>query len=237
MTTPCVSIVIPLATGEMAWHALCDDFEILPKGWEIILVPTLEDDISDQIHQYQKRFPTLIWHLTYCQQGRGKQLNQGANLASHPFVWFLHADSKITQHNIQALLHCMAQQDAAISLFYFNLYFYDKTNWLPFINEFGAKIRSDILGIPFGDQGFFMSKEVFKELGGYDEDASYGEDHLFVWQAKHQNVSLKPCCSRLRTSARKYLEKGWCKLTLKYQYLWQKQMISEWVKQLKIKFQ
>ncbi len=233
MTTPCVSIVIPLAKGETAWHALCDDFEILPKGWEIILVPTQNDDISEQLNQYQKRFPTLVWHLTYCQQGRGKQLNKGANQASHPFIWFLHADSKITQDNIDTLMRCFSHQDVTTSLFYFDLYFYDKTNWLPFINEFGAKIRSDILGIPFGDQGFFMSKEVFKVLGGYDEETPYGEDHLFVWQAKHQRISLKPCGSKLATSARKYHEKGWCKLTMKYQYLWPKQALNAWLKHMK----
>lgn len=48
------------------------------------------------------------------------------------------------------------------------------------LNAIGANVRSKVFGLPFGDQGFLIRKEVFTNLGGYPVDCYYGEDHLFV---------------------------------------------------------
>lgn len=235
MNKPLLSIVIPLAKGEDQWQRLCQDFDRLPEGSEIILVAVDGDDIGKQLASLKQNFSKLSWQLIYSPQGRGIQLNKGAALANHPFIWFLHADSQISQDNIKALLKCLAKTDSQKPLFYFDLYFYDKANWLLKINEMGARFRSNVLGLPFGDQGFFLAKETFNTLGGYVENAPYGEDHLLVWQAKHQKVKLRRCPSKLATSARKYQHHGWRALTLKYQYLWPKQAIPQLVKLIKIK--
>jgi GT2 family glycosyltransferase len=68
--------------------------------------------------------------------------------------------------------------------------------------------------MPFGDQGFCISKTLFHEIGGYPEKAPYGEDLLFVWKAKETGVKLHHVPSKLITSARHYQETGWFKLTL-----------------------
>ncbi|WP_435250655.1 hypothetical protein ACMAZD_26445 (plasmid) [Vibrio sp. nBUS_14] len=235
MSKPLLSIVIPLAKGEGQWQRLCQDFDLLPGGSEIIFVAAEGDYVGEQLANLKQGFPKLNWQLTYSPQGRGIQLNKGGALASLPFIWFLHADSQITQDNIKALLKCLSDKDSQNSLFYFDLYFYDKASGLLKINEMGAKFRSNVLGLPFGDQGFFLAKETFNTLGGYIEDAPYGEDHLLVWQAKHQGIKLRRCPSQLATSARKYQHHGWRSLTLKYQYLWPKQAIPQLVKLIRIK--
>ncbi len=230
-----LSIVIPLAKGEGQWQRLCQDFALLPDGSEIIFVAAEGGYMGEQLASLTQSFPKLSWQLIYSPQGRGIQLNKGAALANHPFIWFLHADSRITEDNIKALQTCLANKNSPNSLFYFDLYFYDKTNWLLKINEMGAKFRSNVLGLPFGDQGFFLAKETFNSLGSYIEDAPYGEDHLLVWQAKHKGVKLRRCPSQLATSARKYQDHSWCSLTLKYQYLWTKQAIPQLIKLIRIK--
>ncbi|MFT6986977.1 MAG: hypothetical protein ACJAT7_002827 [Psychromonas sp.] len=231
-----LSIVIPLAKGERQWLRLCDDFSLLPDGSEIIIVACNGEQLGEQLASLKRRFCRLSWQLIYSTQGRGIQLNKGAALARQPFIWFLHADSQITADNINALLACLANKNSQNSLFYFDLYFFDKSSWRLKINEAGARFRSNLLGLPFGDQGFFVSKETFNSLGGYREDTPYGEDHLLVWQAKQQGVKLRRCASQLATSARKYELYGWRSLTLKYQYLWPKQAIPQLVKLIKIKF-
>ena len=95
-----LSIVIPLAKGEDQWQRLCQDFALLPDGSEIVLVASDGDDIDEQLSSLMQSFYKLSWQLIYSPQGRGLQLNKGAALASHPFIWFLHADSRITQDNI-----------------------------------------------------------------------------------------------------------------------------------------
>lgn len=230
-----ISIVIPLAKGETQWQHLCQNFALLPEGSEIILVAVEGEELEEERELFQQKFPKLSWKVIYSLQGRAIQLNQGATTAKGDFIWFLHADSQITEHNIQMLMLCLKQAGADQTLYYFDLYFHDKHNkWLK-INELGSRFRSDLLGLPFGDQGFFMSKECFNHIGAYDVDAAYGEDHLFVWQAKHNVVPLKRCPSKLATSSRKYQKHGW-KLTLKYQYLWPKQALPQLLKLLKTRF-
>jgi GT2 family glycosyltransferase len=94
------------------------------------------------------------------------------------------------------------------------------------INSWGANMRARFFGIPFGDQGFCIEKQLFETLGGYSETAPYGEDHLFVWRAHKAGVKLNRVPARLTTSARKYQQNGWLKTTLLHQYLWIKQLMS-----------
>lgn len=229
-----LSVVIPLAPQETQWLSLCRDFHLLPPGSQVILVPTAGDDIEAGVDQLKQDLPQLQWLLLSSAQGRALQLNTGAAQAKHPFIWFLHADSRITRENINHLLALVSQHNSRQYLFYFDLYFFDKTSRLLKLNEWGANMRSRLLGIPFGDQGFCLSSDVFKALGGYDQQASYGEDHLLVWQAKQQGIKLKPCYSKLATSARKYQDKGWSHLTLKYQLLWPRQALPQCWQLLKI---
>jgi hypothetical protein len=234
-SAPLFSVVIPLAPNEQQWISLCQDFHLLPSGCEVILVTTKHRDISYTIGKLQKDLAHLHWSIVESEQGRALQLNKGACLAKNPFIWFLHADSRITQDNINSLLVLLNQADSNNYLIYFKLYFFDKTSTLLKLNEWGANIRSRFLGLPFGDQGFCLSRDAFKLLGGYNQEVQFGEDHLLVWQAKHQGITLKFSNSKLATSARKYQDKGWRYLTLKYQLLWPIQALPQLWQLLKIK--
>lgn len=223
-----LSVIVPLAKNEPQWHVLKQQLRLLPENSEVIIVATSGDNISRQIKQLSKQIPKIQWKLLYSSAGRGIQLNCGAAHATSANLWFLHADSQITQDNIDNLFSSLAKHPDC--LFYFELLFHDKHTQLLKLNEFAAKWRSDLLGMPFGDQGFFLSKQTFTRLGGYVEDAEYGEDHLFVWQAKMQGVKLRRCPNKLATSARRYRQQGWLRLTLRYQTLWLKQAIPQLLK-------
>src|SRR5690606_9384341 len=80
----------------------------------------------------------------------------------------------------------------------------------------GVVFRSRVLGLPFGDQGLCLRREVFFELGGFNEDARYGEDHLLVWKAHQQDVPILPVKAKLQTSARRYRSEGWLPPTAKH---------------------
>lgn len=229
-----ISVIVPLAKNERQWHILKQQFQLLPENSEVIIVAVEGEDITEQIAQLKKQVSEIRWKLQYSPGGRGIQLNCGAEAATCNNLWFLHADSQIKADNIDSLFISLAKHPD--SLFYFDLCFHDKHSWLLGINEFAAKLRSDILGLPFGDQGFFLSKKSFARLGGYREDVCYGEDHLLVWQAKQCGIKLRRCPSKLASSARKYQQYGWLSLTLKYQMLWLKQAFPQLLKCLKIKY-
>ena len=95
------------------------------------------------------------------------------------------------------------------------------------LNEWGAWFRSQVLGIPFGDQGFCLHRKLYEQIGKFPESAEYGEDHLLVWHARQAGIKLRCTGSALTTSARKYKHHGWGALTLKFQFLWIKQALPE----------
>ena len=155
-------------------------------------------------------------------------MNAGARATTHPFLWFLHADSRLTPHALASLGRSLAEAPRA--LHYFDLAFLDDGPALMQINELGARLRSRWGGMPFGDQGFCIAGEVWEGLGGFRTDVEYGEDHLLAWAARRAGVPLRPVGAPLLTSARRYRERGWLRTTARHLRLTAAQAFPEWVR-------
>lgn len=166
--------------------------------------------------------------ITSQEGSRAASLNAGAAKATGDYLWFLHADSQLDVTCVPALHRTITQHPDA--LFYFDLAFAPDATRLMWLNALGARFRSRILGVPFGDQGLCIRKDLFEKLGGFPEDLAYGEDHVFVWRARQAGIRLKPTHATITTSARKYQAHGWAATTFKHQYLWVKQAWPEWKK-------
>jgi hypothetical protein len=148
--------------------------------------------------------------------GRARQMNRAAKKALGSYLWFLHADSDLSQPTLDSLKKFVKQSsiDKSESLFFFRLAF--TGHRLTAINAYTANLRAKYLGLPFGDQGFCLRASLFQRLGCYPEDAPYGEDHLLIWSAHHHGVPLIESSEILHTSARKYKTRGWLKTTLQH---------------------
>lgn len=201
-----LSIIIPFAPGDFAWKELLSDLKSLPTDSEIILVAANETEKRD-VSEFKTKLPVKIICSTL---GRSVQMNAGARAAKNACLWFLHADSRVDAACLKAL---DTFDYSKKSLAYFGLRFQDDGPRRTSINSFGVWFRSRFLKIPFGDQGFVISKSCFKMLGGYREDLSSGEDHAFVWKARKNGVALKYLNASIQTSARKYVKYGWGKTT------------------------
>lgn len=211
--SPTLAIVIPIGPGENAWHGLMPYLENVPAK-EIALVLS-SDRPGDPIPLSNERLLMVV-----SSSGRAKQLNAGAYATESDWLWFLHADSRFDTDTLHALSEFICGN--AQSLGYFNLGFLKDGPACMAINALGTKFRSRWLGIPFGDQGFLMSRRVFNALGGFDESLSNGEDHAMVFKARKLGVPLCALPATLFTSARKYAQHGWWKTTIKHlQITWQ----------------
>lgn len=145
---------------------------------------------------------------------RARSLNNGAARAKGRFLWFLHADSRVTADNIAALTRGLGA--APDALHYYDLAF--DGGGLARLNAWAANRRARLGGMPYGDQGLCLAKDLFTVCGGYPEDAPYGEDLLFVRRARRAGIALHPLPSTLTTSARKYRQQGWLQLTILHQW-------------------
>lgn len=210
-----VSVIIPLAPKETAWRYLIKDFKYFPKNTEYIFSATVKkpSDFNDLMKNFNAK-----WILS--PPGRAAQLNEGARHSKKQFLYFLHADSRLSEINIKALESSLNKDPHA--LYYSMISFFD-SGILMKLNEFGVWIRSKIMRIPFGDQGFLLSKEIFHNLGNFTENHERGEDHYFIWKAKRNGVPIKQTDGKISTSSRKYLNDGWLKTTLRHMYLTWKQ--------------
>lgn len=195
-----------------------------------VIIPASKDEKAhEQLENIFESFEVIISEGS----NRANAMNLGALKANADFLWFVHADTELNSQHIKALQSAIENKPNC--LHYFDLQFANDASKLIKLNEVGANIRSRFFGIPWGDQAFCVSKNIFEELGRYDEIAEYGEDHLLVWKAHQQGVKLNRIAEPIITSARNYKKHGWLKLTALRQYLWIKQALPELFKLIKIK--
>ena len=215
-----VAVIIPVAPAETTWRRLLIDLGPLPPGAEVILVGTKEPprDWRNVVENAGLRC-MVRWLQTM--PGRARQLNHGAANTSRAFLWFLHADSRITSEGIEALRRALSR--SAQSLYFFELSFELDGPAPVWINARGANFRSRYLLLPFGDQGFCLSAAQFIRMGGFDERTHFGEDHLFVWKAHRLGIAVRSVGATISTSARKYARHGWFQTTLTHLLLTAKQ--------------
>lgn len=229
MTRPSLSVVIPIALGEEKWRTLAE-FLLFHMGhakdWELILSVCRDDqqDFTVNPHGVSSQRVRVIRGL----QGRAKQLNRAALVASGEWLWFLHADSDLQLEHLEVVRRLSWHRGCHEGrLYYFPIKFSHPRPFLMMANEWGANFRSRILGMPFGDQGFFMDIQTWKKCGPYSEVAPYGEDHLFVWSCHHKRVPLKCLKPALYTSARRYFDRGWFHTSLRHLFLTYRQALPQ----------
>lgn len=141
---------------------------------------------------------------------RGLQLNRGAELASAPVLLFLHADSKLENSALTQLISQMGSDKELIGGC-FKLKIESEHPLLKFIS-WSSNLRAKYLNLIFGDQGIFIKKEIFFDLGGFPE-IELMEDWEFSKKmaAAGKLIYLN---KKIYTSARRWQEYGVLKTIL-----------------------
>ena len=102
--------------------------------------------------------------VVFAPRGRGLQLRAGGEVSRGDWLLFLHADTALGQEwRDQARLHMRAHPDQP-GCFRFRL---DDTAWQARAIERGVALRTRILGLPYGDQGLLIARELYDRVGGY----------------------------------------------------------------------
>lgn len=135
--------------------------------------------------------------------GRALQMNVGAASSSGEILLFVHADTLLPARYDDMVRAAMGDGQAVAGAF--SLTFDTGGRALDMI-AFGANLRSRLLGLPYGDQAFFVKRDAFRRVGGFRE-VPIMEDVMFMESVKKLGgVVILP--HHVTTSARRYRELG-----------------------------
>ena len=97
-------------------------------------------------------------------RGRGQQLRAGGVAAQGDWLLFLHADTRLGPDWQAAIAAHVSSTPEFAGFFDLRL---DDTAWQARIVEYAVAMRVALFGLPYGDQGLLISRELYNELGGY----------------------------------------------------------------------
>ncbi len=155
----------------------------------------------------EKTRPNIL--LLNFKKGRAKQMNLGAKHASGSILYFLHADSFPPKNYDSHILNEIKKGNLAGC---FRMKFNSNHLWL--------KLAGWLTQLPFkfcrgGDQSLFITRSLFNNIGGFDENFAIYEDNDFISKLYKLNQFVV-IQKWLTTSPRCYQKNGILKLQWHY---------------------
>ncbi len=144
--------------------------------------------------------------VTRVPRGRGKQMNAGAALAKGDVLIFLHSDTRLEPAWNAELLEIALRGDSR----YWGSFSprIDGSGFIYRWAESWGSLRSRKLKIPFGDQAIFISASLFREIGGFDEEADFMEELDLGRRLNRLNIAPTILPSHAVTSNRRWKAHG-----------------------------
>ncbi|MGS2725305.1 TIGR04283 family arsenosugar biosynthesis glycosyltransferase [Psychroserpens sp. BH13MA-6] len=203
-----ISIIIPVLNEaenieKLLFHLI--DNASLKHISEIIVVDGgSTDGTRDIIEQSGLKIKVLS-----APKGRAKQMNVGAKNASGNILYFLHADSFPPNRYDQSIINQVEKgHDAGC----FRITF-DSNHW--WLRLAGWLTQFSWRACRGGDQSLFITKALFEDIGGYDENYIIYEDNILINQL-YKRQEFVVINKKLQTSARMYRKHGIWKLQYHY---------------------
>lgn len=191
-----ISIIIPVYNEEKVLLENLSFFSDLFKQAELIFV---DGESSDRSVEVAARFGKVI----SSEKGLADQMNFGARDAANDILLFLHADCRVSLDTlgvIEADMEgggfvggCLTQR-------------IDKEGLVFRVIEALGNIRAALTKVFYGDQGIFVKKDVFLELGGFPE-VPVMEDVLFTKKLRKAGKT-KVLGEQISVSPRRWVARG-----------------------------
>ncbi len=187
---PKISVIIPVYNEEKIIKILEKQLEKL-RDCEIVLVDGGSSDNTVEI--LQKKYKVLK-----SKKGRAAQMNCGAKYSGGDILFFLHCDSIIPNNAVSEIRRVMKKFRWGC----FGIAF--KSKKIIFnICKTASNIRANIGKIAFGDQGIFIDRDLFFEIGGFLE-IPIMEDYQLSFDLKNRKDKMGMTKYPIYTSHRRF---------------------------------
>lgn len=170
---------------------------VLDSGDELLVVDGGSDD--ETVSLARPRVDQLLSRV----RGRARQMNAGAEAARGDVLWFVHADTLVSEGAGAALRLALAH---GASWGRFDVRISGRSGLLRAVAA-AMNVRSRVTGIATGDQGIFVTRALFESVGGYEEIPLMEDVRLSAALRR----SVRPACiraPRLVTSGRRWETRG-----------------------------
>ncbi|MCW8899353.1 MAG: TIGR04283 family arsenosugar biosynthesis glycosyltransferase [Gammaproteobacteria bacterium] len=193
-----VSIIIPALNEESSIKNLLQQLQVSrQQGHEVIVVDGGSEDQTIAVSTL------LADKVIQSDPGRAVQMNKGAVQASGDILWFLHADSVISENAIKNIQFNLNEQNKDWGRFNIKL---SGLHYMFRIIEKMINFRSCLSSIATGDQGIFIKRKIFDDVGGYSNIPLMEDiDISKKLRAQSRSVCIK---ETLTTSSRRWEKNG-----------------------------
>jgi rSAM/selenodomain-associated transferase 2/rSAM/selenodomain-associated transferase 1 len=203
MMGPRLSIVVPALNEAAGIAAMLAELAPLRRaGHEVIVVDGGSDDGTAKAAR-----PHADVVLS-APRGRAQQMNAGAAAATGDVLLFLHADTRLPADAVAAIAAALPTPDAG-----------DCPRWGRFDVDIDGRprvlrlvaammnLRSRLTGIATGDQGMFVTRALFAQVGGFPELPLMEDVAL---SRRLRDLAGRPAClaARVVTSGRRWEARG-----------------------------
>ncbi|MFI5317869.1 MAG: TIGR04283 family arsenosugar biosynthesis glycosyltransferase [Myxococcota bacterium] len=135
--------------------------------------------------------------------GRAQQMDAGYREARGEVIVFLHADTRLDGGWREALERALADPDTAGGAFRLR---FDAAGLGLRLVEWGARVRSRLAGLPYGDQALFVRKRLLDGAGGISPVPIFEDLDLVRLIRSSGRLALLPVPAW--TSARRFQRNG-----------------------------
>lgn len=195
-----ISVIIPVLNEASRINSIID--HLCDRGFcgnhEIIVVDGDPDGGTIGAAKYGKVKSILA------PKGRARQMNAGADASNGDILLFLHADTRLPDKAPQKIISAMKQEKYVAGAFDLGI---DSNRISIKVISYTASWRSHLTRIPYGDQGIFIKRNYFYQIGGYG-DMPLMEDVELMRRIKKMGDRIFILPDRISTSARRWEQEG-----------------------------
>ncbi|KMT22480.1 TIGR04283 family arsenosugar biosynthesis glycosyltransferase [Clostridium cylindrosporum] len=189
------SIIVPTLNEEENIQLLLENIKSLKGDYEVIFSDGGSKDKTLSIIGDKHK-------IVNSKKGRANQMNTAAKVSVGEVLLFLHCDSILQK---DALLKIEEKINKGYSVGCFNIAFDSSSIWMKICGIL-SNLRVRLRQIAFGDQGIFMKREVFYEVGGIPSLPIMEDYELSLRLRKSYRICQVD--SRIKTSSRRFIKGG-----------------------------